>query len=105
MRKNNNNNGRSQGSCEFLGAKQQPGAGPDVSLGCAKVSSRVEHSGRDAEGATRPGGVGARGGYAGLGLPSPVVRARGLTHTKFDNFFTRRGRARLAKRRLLCAGT
>lgn len=34
-----------------------------------------------------------------------VVRAFGLTQTKFDNFFTRRGRARLAKRRLLCVGT
>lgn len=51
-----------------------------------------------------PAGLG-RGAATRDSALHPVVRARGLTRTKFDNFFTRRGRACLAKRRLLYAGT
>lgn len=93
---------RSPVSCEFIQARRQPGEGAKASRGCAKVSKSAEHSGRDASRAPGPDGAGAQGSDSAL---PAVVRASGLTRTKFDNFFTQRGHARPVKRLFLGAGT
>lgn len=69
-----------------------------------KFPGRRSTAGGTLCGPQAPAGLG-RGSATRDSALHPVVRAPGLTRTKFDNFFTRRGRARLAKRRLLCAGT